>query len=271
MIIAQMSDSHITVDPNTGVPAHESSTRLAQAVDHLMKIPMRPDVVLMTGDCVHHGFLEEYEHFQDLVSPLTMPVYVIPGNHDHRARMLEVFGTQGNPSLDGFVQYVVEDFPVRLIALDTHIPGRDEGYLGNEKLQWLEARLEEAPTRPTVVFMHHPPVRTGLDVTDHIRLMDGENLEALLARHSQVERLVAGHLHMAITRRFANTVLMTCPATNHTLLPDIALPEQLVVQMQPPACLLHVWEEHTGFTSYTSLIGEYGPVIQVHDGQQWVS
>ncbi len=64
---------------------------------------------------------------------------------------------------------------------------------------------------------------------------------------------------------------MTCPAIAHTLLPDLDLADQLVVQMQPPACLLHVWEEHTGFTSYTSLIGDYGPVIQLHAGERWVS
>jgi 3',5'-cyclic AMP phosphodiesterase CpdA len=230
-----------------------------------------PDVVLVTGDCVNNGHRDEYLRFRELLRPLPMPVYVIPGNHDNRAQMLEVFGTQGTQPLTGFVQYVVDTWPVRLLALDTHVPARDEGYLCAQRLQWLAERLTEAPTRPTVVLMHHPPFRTGLAVPDRMGLIGADALGAIIADHPQVERMVAGHVHMAMLRRFAGTLAMTCPATGHTMLPDFARPERFAVLMEPPACLVHVWRESTALVTYTSLIGEHGPVVELHDGEQWLS
>src|SRR4051794_11070850 len=115
MIIAQLSDPHITAEGPT-LP-------LERAVEHLLRLPARPDVVLVTGDCTNTGGAAEYTRLRELLRPLTMPVYLIPGNHDDRTQLLEAFGTQAASPLDGFVQYVVDGWPVRLIALDTNIPG----------------------------------------------------------------------------------------------------------------------------------------------------
>jgi 3',5'-cyclic-AMP phosphodiesterase len=271
LIIAQISDPHITHAQGEADREDEAAIHLQHAVAHLRRLPAPPDVVLVTGDCVNGGSLPEYERFRDLLRPLTMPVYVIPGNHDDRAHLLEIFGTQGAKPLAGFVQYVVDEWPVRLIALDTNVPGRDEGYLCDERLGWLEQRLAEAPARPTVIFMHHPPFLTGLVVMDQIGLARADALGAIIARHPQVERIVAGHVHSTMLRRFHGTLAMSCPSTAQQMLPDFQRPERLAVIMEPPACLLHVWGDGTGLVTYTSLIGEHGPVIEIHDGEKWVS
>ena len=83
-----------------------------------------------------------------------MPVYVIPGNHDHREHMRGVWGEQGSHHHGTYIQYVIEEWPVRLIALDTHIPGQAGGELCEERLSWLEARLGEHTSRPTILFQH---------------------------------------------------------------------------------------------------------------------
>ena len=95
-----------------------------------------------------------------------MPVYVVPGHHDRRDTLLARFESQGKHSMPGFMQYVVDDFPVRLISLDTHVPGTDTGELCAERLAWLEARLTEAPSKPTLLLLHHPSFDTGLRVLD---------------------------------------------------------------------------------------------------------
>lgn len=265
MIIAQISDLHITT-----IETDESAANLQRAVDHLMQLPNLPDVVLVTGDCANTGSPAEYDRMRALLSPLTMPVYVIPGNHDDRAVMLQTFGPQGQQALDGFVQYVVDLEPLRLIALDTNVPGRGEGALCAERLGWLEARLADAPARPTLIFMHHPPFLTGLAPLDRIGLADVDALGAIIARSPQVERIVAGHVHAPMLRRFHGTIAMSCPATAHTLLPDLNRPQRLVVRMETPACLLHVWNNSTGLITYTSVIGAPGPVVELHDGEKWL-
>jgi 3',5'-cyclic-AMP phosphodiesterase len=212
--------------------------------------------------------MPEYERFRDLLRPLTMPVYVIPGNHDNRVHLRDVFGTQGTKPMAGFVQYVVDEWPVRLIALDTNIPGQPGGYLCAERLRWLEERLAEAPARPTVIFLHHPPFPTGLPFFDHMGFEGAEAFGAIVARFPNVERVAAGHVHCAMQRRFAGTLAMTCPSTAHQLFLDLQRVERLAVVMAPPSCLLHVWHETTGLVTHTSLIGEYGPVTDIHAGGQ---
>ena len=265
MIIAQLSDAHIA-DGQDG-----PSKLFHSAVDHLMHLPARPDVVIITGDCVDNGRPGEYEQFQALLRPLSMPVYIIPGNHDDRARFLATFGTQGEHALDGFAQYTVEGWPVRLIALDTHIPGQGAGVLCEQRLAWLDERLAEQPTKPTLILMHHPPFLTGLAVPDGIGLQTVDALGAVVSKHPQIERIVAGHVHFMMTQRFHGSIVMTCPATTQHMLPDFHQPERLVVRMQTPSCLLHVWNNIAGLMTIPSVIGEDGTLVEIHDGTGWVA
>jgi 3',5'-cyclic-AMP phosphodiesterase len=270
MIIAQISDPHIRAGA-TAQPDDQSADHLQRAVQHLSQLPASPDVVIVTGDCVNSGSVAEYERFRELLRPLAMPVYVIPGNHDDRANLQASFGPQGAAPLAGFVQYVVDLSTMRLIALDTNIPGQGAGYLCAERLGWLEQRLAEAPERPTVLFMHHPPFPTGLAAFDQIGLANADALGAIVARHPQVERIVAGHVHSSMLRRFYGTVAMTCPSTAYQLLPDLQRPVGLAAIMESPACLLHVWTLVAGLITYTSQIGEHGDLINLHDGEKWLS
>jgi 3',5'-cyclic-AMP phosphodiesterase len=244
VIIAQISDPHIFHSAGKFEPRGEAG--LQRAVAHLNSLPGTPDVVLLTGDCAHRGQPIEYERVRELVSALKAPAYVIPGNHDDRASLRESFGSQGVEPLDGFVQFVVDGHPVRLIALDTSLPGRDEGGLSTAQLDWLDARLAERREQPALIFMHHPPFLTGIPVYDDIGLLDAEAFGAVIDRHPQVEAIVAGHLHATMTRRFHGTVAMTCASTNHQMLPDLTAEKVLAAVMEPAACLVHEWREQTG-------------------------
>lgn len=262
MLIAQLSDAHISTSREIKILA------LQNAVAHLLNLPMRPDMVLMTGDCTDNGTLEEYALFKSLLEPL--PVYVIPGNHDSREVMLREIGFQGEQGLDGFMQYVLNSGPVRLIALDTHVPGWGGGELDAVRLHWLAGRLAEAPHTPTIIFMHHPPLVAGLSVMDSIGLEGTKALHEIVVRHPQIERILAGHTHMAQAQRFAGTLLMTCSGLDSSFMPDWNQPKKLVVQKQPPLCLLHHWTAATGLMTYTSVIGQYVPET-LHDGNQWLA
>ncbi|PTA68403.1 phosphodiesterase [Deinococcus arcticus] len=261
MFIAQLSDPHV----DTAQP-HKAGA-LRRAVAFLLSLPRTPDAVLITGDCTEHGHPQEYEEFQAALAPLTMPVYVVPGNHDRRDELLARFAPPGQ-SLDGFLQYVVEDWPLRLIGLDTHWPGQGAGQLCPARLAWLDRVLAQAPSRPTLLFMHHPPTATGLRVLDEIGLQGRAELCEVVQRHPQVVRVLAGHVHMPLTASFAHTTVMTCPGTDATFQPDWAQTEQLVIQYQPPLALLHRWDERSGLLSFTAAL-DAAPWVTLHDGQRW--
>ena len=272
MLIAQISDTHISTPDSRNDRDFRTVEHLARAVVHLNSLSPRPDLAIATGDLVERGQVEEYERLRDILAPLDMPLYLIPGNHDDRANLVRSFDQHHYlPRDGGFLQYVVEDWPVRLVALDTLIPGESGGRLCAERLHWLDARLAEAPDRATLVLMHHPPFKTGIRKMDEMGLDGIGALETVIRRHPQVERIVCGHLHRAITRRFAGTVACTSPSTAHQIALDLGGMPRLATVMEPPACLLHLWLGHgEGLVSHVSVIGDRFPPFGLFDGHQWL-
>jgi 3',5'-cyclic-AMP phosphodiesterase len=273
MLIAQISDPHVGTPDGRIERLCRTSDHLEHAVAHLNALRPRPDVALLTGDVVDEGGVEEYERARTILEPLAMPLYLIPGNHDDRASLTRVFAQHRYlPRDGGFIQYTIEDWPVRLVALDTLVPGSAAGRLCEQRLDWLDEQLSAAPVRPTLIFMHHPPFVTGLTVMDREMGLDGiDAFAAVVRRHPQVERIVCGHVHRPILRRFAGTVACTCPSTAHQLGLDLPPETRLTVVMEPPACMLHCWlGEAGGLASHLSVIGGHYPSRTVFDGTRWL-
>jgi 3',5'-cyclic-AMP phosphodiesterase len=262
MVIAQITDTHIKPQGVLSYGRLDTTPYLERAVEHLLSLTPRPDVVLATGDLVDAGLPEEYRRLRELLAPLSMPVYLIPGNHDDRDALAAVFTDHAYLPRGGrFMQYVVEGHPVRLIALDTLDPGRIGGLLCAERLEWLAARLDEAPARPTLIFMHHPPFATGIATMDAHGLANAAEFANVVRRHTQIERIVAGHLHRPIQSRVGGILASTAPSTAHQVALDLE-ERPLSFTMEPPACQLHVWSAETGLVSHTSYIGNYdGPYL----------
>src|SRR5579885_2832645 len=145
---------------------------LSRAVAEINRLDPLPTVTVMTGDLVDTGSTAEYAHLRRLLAPLAMPSFVIPGNHDNRDALRSALADDRYLPANGFLHYVIEDFPVRLVALDTLTPGDHRGTLCAERLAWLDRTLAAAPDRPTVLMMHHPPFATGIDFMDRYGLVD---------------------------------------------------------------------------------------------------
>lgn len=161
MMIAQITDTHVQAAPDH-LPGGDASGRLLKVVRALNATRPMLDLVLVTGDLVNDGGVADYRHLRAILSHLEMPYFVIPGNHDNREALRDVFRQDGYLPESGYLQYVVEGFPLRLVGLDTLRENHDGGRLCLDRLHWLERTLEEARETPTVLFMHHVPFLTGL-------------------------------------------------------------------------------------------------------------
>src|SRR5215470_3359119 len=118
MLIAQISDLHIRARGQLAYRRVDTAWYLARCVEQLLRMTPRPDVVVATGDLVDVGHPDEYRHLRELLTPLPMPVYLIPGNHDRRDPLVAEFPEHAYlPRHGSFLHYVLEDFPLRMIGL----------------------------------------------------------------------------------------------------------------------------------------------------------
>jgi Icc protein len=261
LLVCQISDLHIKLPGRLSYRQVDCAAMLARCVQEILRLRQRPDLVIATGDLVDFGRAEEYAHLRQLLAPLPMPVYLIPGNHDERAALREAF--PDHPYLrqwQPFVQYAIEDWPVRIVALDTLIPGQGGGELCEERLAWLERTLAAQPDKPTLVVMHHPPFATLIGHMDSQGLRDSDGLAKVIARHAQVERVLCGHIHRPIQARFGGTLASTCPSPAHQVALDLAPDAASAFIMEPPGFQLHAWKKGLGVVSHTAFIGDFaGP------------
>ena len=243
MILAQISDSHVCPVGGLSNGRVDTNTLFDQAVRHLAGLTPVPDAVLFTGDLADMGRAEEYTVLAELLAPLAMPVYIIPGNHDDRDALRAAFPDHRYlPGEGPFLHYVIETHPLRLIGLDTLVPGEIHGEMCGARLDWLAARLEEAPERPTLVFMHHPPFETGLPMDRHM-CRGGEAMGDIIARHPQVRRVVCGHVHRHVQIFWRGTIALTAPGTAHQVTLDLPPPGDSrgsTFNHEPPGFLLHM-------------------------------
>jgi Icc protein len=266
MLVAQITDTHITPPGTLLYGAVDTAAALEKAVASLARLRPTPDVVLITGDLVDLGEPEEYTHLRALLAPLGMPVLAIPGNHDSREPLRRAFEAEGYFPRDGFLHYAVEHYPLRIVALDTLVPGEPGGALCKDRLRWIDETLAAAPDRPTLVAMHHPPFPTGILPMDRMGLAGSAGFAEIIRRHPQVERICCGHLHRAIDRRFAGTVAGTAPSTAHQTRLDLRPEEPLSFVFEPPGYQLHFWDENTGLVTHTAMIGEWPQVYRAGIG-----
>ena len=265
-VLVQLSDTHIVGPGLKLLDEVDTPAFLARAVASVQRLQPAPTAALVTGDLVDRGSADEYARLRALLAPLPCPVYLMPGNHDAPQALREAFPDHaylqpvaGDPALAPHVLYTVDLGGLRLVALDTVVARRPHGALCEARLAWLDATLAAAPDVPTLLAMHHPPFVTGIAHMDRMGLLEGAaGLEAVLRRHPQVERVICGHLHRTIVRRFAGTVVMTVPSTAHQIALDLRADAPPAWLMEPPGFAVHALRDGA-LVSHVAAAGEHGP------------
>ncbi|AOY96677.1 phosphodiesterase [Cupriavidus sp. USMAA2-4] len=268
-LIAQITDLHIKAGGRLSYGVVDTAGALQRCLDTLLVAPQRPDAVVATGDLVDFGSEEEYRFLRGLLAALPMPVYLLPGNHDSRAMLRRVFPDHAylfsGGAGDEPVHYAVDAGPLRLVGFDCTVPGRSGGRAEAAGLRWLDATLAAAPATPTLLMLHHPPFHTGIGHMDTQGLEGAADLEAVVRRHPQVERVLCGHLHRHIVRRFGGTLAMTAPGPAHQVALDLDPQAPSRFRMEPPGYLLHWWHARHGLVTHAAASGDHGPAYPFYD------
>jgi 3',5'-cyclic AMP phosphodiesterase CpdA len=249
MIIAQISDTHILARSSDEAAGASRAENLRRCIADINRQGV--DVVVHTGDSVHNGLAEEYAHLREIVAGLEAPLFLIPGNRDRHGALRAVLDDFSYLPRNGdFLHYVVEDHPIRLVALDSVAAGERKGVFCARRLAWLEETLAREPDRSTVLFIHHPP----FDIAQHYvggyrRQQDAEDLAAVVSRHPQVVRLLCGHVHCLHRESWGGTVAMTMPSVAVDLRKRIDAATEAA-----PLYVLHVASSDGDLVSHTQVV-----------------
>lgn len=260
MLIAQITDTHLTQRGQLAHNTVDTLPRLKSVITSLHSMSMKPDVILLTGDIADNMHPDAYAELAKLRSEFPAPVFLIPGNHDNRTLMRDAFDDLLGTGED-FIHYVVDDYPVRLIALDTLMPNFHKGELCQDRLSWLEAELAKAPTRPTLLFMHHPPFRHYINEMDEHGLDGSEQFAEIVERNPQIKRILCGHVHRSIHTIVGNVLCSVAPSVGFNQALGLGPDGQKGFHPGRPKYLLHIWND-TEFVTHMVTPDDQTPSIQ---------
>ena len=242
-ILAQISDTHVRADDG-GAALRQLERAMVQAREY------RADVILLTGDLVNDERSDEYALLARAIAEPPAPLYVLPGNHDDRARIRAALPEHTYLPASGPLSFVIEDFPIRVVCIDQIVPGETHGLFTEEQADWLGRTLAQRPEKPTVVALHHPPFPTHDALFDKIGLWNSERLAAVIRHHPQVSRVICGHHHRVAVGQVAHAPVIVAPSTSWTY--GLALHEGQPIAPktdEQPGWMLHAWSPQKGFAS----------------------
>jgi Icc protein len=258
MLIAQITDTHIVARGQhwLGEPRTQTETRLKEVVKCLNQLSPQPEVILLTGDLTNSGTEDAYDHLKELLRPLKAPYLILPGNHDNREQMRHSFNHHSYLPKRGYLNYVVDDFPIQLIGLDTLDEGKDSGLICAERFQWLSEVLNREQGKPQLIFMHHPSTKVGTKLFDSILCKVPEEFNSLISGRKQLLGILAGHYHYFCATSIGNKPCFIAPsvAPAYYFANPATDDHPTALELQPAAITLHSWDG-AGLTSRIEYLG----------------
>jgi 3',5'-cyclic AMP phosphodiesterase CpdA len=251
MIIAQISDTHIALD----TPDADQRIRdFALTIADINALDPAPDVIVHTGDIVHNGRQDEYAQAVATLAKARAPVYVLAGNKDSRANLRAAFSSCGYLSPDShFVDYAIDNYPVRLIALDTLSSDSNKGDFCPERIGRLIDLIDAETAKPIAVFTHHPPFEVTVG-PDRLHFETPEIMTGLrqaLQHSGRVVAVFSGHVHRAAAGHVGG-IPATVMTSTATTLRKGEYPAQM---KRRPVYHVHRFHPVWGFATETRVVG----------------
>lgn len=259
--IIHVSDPHFLAEGARLGGRYDVETTFARTLDAIRAVHPSPAAIVITGDLTDLGEPDAYRRLRAAVEPvadeLGAPIVWVAGNHDERPALRA--GLLDAPPTEEPVTGVWDLDGLRLVALDTSVPGWHHGDLDGAQLAWLESVLATPAPHGTLLAMHHPPLPSHLPLFDILELRHQDELAAVI-RGSDVRGILAGHLHYSASGTFAGVPVSVSSATCYTM--NVARPAAEVNGMDAAQAfqLVHVYPQsitHTVVPVTDAPTGEY--------------
>ncbi|WP_314646915.1 phosphodiesterase [uncultured Microbacterium sp.] len=216
--IIHVSDPHFLAGGALLGGRYEVERTFARTLEAIRSVAPAPAAIVMTGDLADLGEEDAYRRLRDAVEPvaaeLGAPIVWVAGNHDERPALRSTL--LGADATEEPVTGVWDLDGLRLIALDSSVPGWHHGEIDEEQLAWLADLLRTPAPHGTLLAMHHPPLPSHLPLFDILELRRQDDL-AEVVRGTDVRGILAGHLHYSSTGLFAGIPVSVASATCYTM------------------------------------------------------
>lgn len=241
--LIHISDTHLIVGNTPLSGSFDPLANLKAMLERIERI-RDADALVITGDLTDLGEPEAYRDLKQLVEPVALrmgiPVVWVAGNHDERPEMHRYL--LGEDASEDPIRRVFDLDGLRLIALDSTVPGWHHGEIGDEQRAWLADHLQAPAPLGTILALHHPPLPSHLPMFDILDLKDQPALAEVI-RGSDVRAILAGHLHYSMSGSFAGIPTYVAAASCYTM--DVARPALEVNGMDAGQSfhLVHVYDD----------------------------
>jgi Icc protein len=216
-ILLHISDTHLIGGAGSLYGAVDAHGRLDELLHQLKHSGLRPDAIIFTGDLADHGEPDAYRKLRAVVEPfaaeLGAELVWVMGNHDNRAE-LRRFLLDEAPSMAPLDRVRMVD-GLRIVTLDTSVPGHHYGEINGSQLDWLAGQLATPAPDGTILALHHPPIPSVLDLAVTVELRDQAALGRVL-KGTDVRAILAGHLHYSTNATFVGIPVSVASATCYT-------------------------------------------------------
>ena len=240
--ILHLSDTHLLAGPDPLYGAVDSRAKLVALFERLAEAERKPEAIVFTGDLTDKGEPEAYDELRSIVEPaaeqMGAKVIWVMGNHDKRQHFKERLLDEA-PDMAP-MDRVYEVNGLRIVTLDSTVPGYHHGELSDSQLSWLRSVLSTPAPEGTILALHHPPVPSVQDLTVLVELRHQRDLAAAL-EGSDVRAVIAGHLHYSTFTTFAGIPVSVASATCYTQ--DLATPGTRGQDAGQGFNMIHVYED----------------------------
>lgn len=206
--LAQLTDLHLFADPARSLFGVPTAASLQLSVAKLRQHYYPQDLLLLTGDLSQDETAESYRQLRQLLDPLQIPTYWLPGNHDNLAAMGEILS---QPPFSADQGFQVGNWS--FVSVDSTVAGETYGELSPTRLEWLDWQLHLTGDRPTVVSLHHPPFEVNSLWIDRIGLRNPKRFFDILDRHRNVRFVLSGHVHQNFCHQQGRLRCFATPST----------------------------------------------------------
>lgn len=242
--LIHLSDTHLLADGALLADSIDTRANLTATIERIRRVSPAPDAIIVTGDLTDLGEADAYRALRDALEPLarelTAELVWVAGNHDEREVMREHL--LDDAAVDAPITRELDLDGLRVLVLDSTVPGWHHGDLDTAQLAWLRERLREPAPLGTILALHHPPLPSHIPFFDILELRH-QDAFADVIRDTDVRAILAGHLHHSTSGMFAGVPVSVAAATCYTM--DLAAETERVNGMDAGQSfhLVHVWDD----------------------------